>query len=108
MDAGKVDIKIPADAVPLEAAAAIARRLDASLRREGLGKVASFGEVTYEPFTPECPEHGRRWNAVTLNLSRPMTLRRAAELFLAAGVPHASHVTYTEQMHMCGVTLGSL
>jgi hypothetical protein len=107
MDAGKVDIKIPAGAVPFEALAAIARRLDASLRREGLGQVASFGEVTYEPFTPECPEHGRRWNAVTLDLSRPMTLHRAAELFVAAGVPRSAHVTYTEQMHMCGVSLGA-
>ena len=108
MDAGKVDIMIPVDAVPFDAIAAIARKLDVGLRREGLGELLSFGEVTHEPFTPDCLEHGRRWSRITLNMGRSVTLRRAVQLFVAAGVPHASHVTYTEQMHMCGVTLGPL
>ena len=106
MDSGKVAIKIPVDAMPLEAVGAVADKLAVALRRAGLGDVVSYAAVIYEPFTPDSPEYGRRWNEIILNLDTAMELRRAASLFLAAGAPFSSHITYTDQMRMCGESLG--
>ena len=66
MDSGKVEIKIPADIMTIDAVGAVAGKLGVALRRQGLGGVVSYAEVTYEPFTPESPLHGRKWNQITL------------------------------------------
>lgn len=106
MDAGKVEIKIPADVMPLSAVGAVADKLGVALRRAGLGEVVSYAAVAYEPFTPESSQYGRKWNEIILDLAKVMELRQAADLFLAAGAPFSSHVIYTDQMRMCGESLG--
>ena len=106
MDSGKVEIKIPADIMTIDAVGAVAGKLGVALRRQGLGGVVSYAEVTCEPFTPESPLHGRKCNQITLNLDTAMEFRLAADFFIAAGAPFSSHVTYTDQMRMCGESLG--
>jgi hypothetical protein len=106
MDPGKVFIDIPADVMALGTVSTVADKLGAALRGAYLGHVVSYAKLTYEPFTPESPEHGREWHQIILELNKAVELRRAADLFLAAGAPPTSHITYGEQMRMCGVTLG--
>jgi hypothetical protein len=106
MDPGKVLIDIPADVMTLETVGTVADKLGAALRGAYLGHVVSYAKLTYEPFTPESPEYGRDWYQITLELKKAVELRRASDLFLAAGAPPTSHITYGDQMRMCGVTLG--
>ena len=106
MDSGKVMVMIPADLMTLEAAGAVADKLRVALRRSSLGDVVSHSELTYEPFTPDSPEFGRRWHQIILNLDTALELRRAASLLMAAGAPISAHIMYTDQMRLCGETLG--
>jgi hypothetical protein len=106
MDSGKVTVKIPADLMTLEAVGAVADKLRVALRRSGLGDVVSRHELAYEPFAPDTPEFGRRWHEIVLNLERALDSRRVAGLLLAAGAPRSAHITYTDQMRMCGDSLG--
>jgi len=106
MDSGKVEVKIPADVMSLDAVGTVADKLDATLRRQGLGNVVAYCGVEYEPFTPESPLYGLKWNQITLNLDTAMEFRLAADLFMTAGAPLSSHVLYTDQMRMYGESLG--
>ena len=42
MDSGKVEIKIPADIMTIDAVGAVAGKLGVALRRQGLGGVVSY------------------------------------------------------------------
>lgn len=106
MDSGKVTVKVPAGLMTLEAVGAVADRIRVALRRAGLGDVVSCRELTYEPFTPDTPQFGRKWHEIVLNLDRSLDSRRVADLLLAAGTPPSAHITYTDQMRLCGDSLG--
>ena len=106
MDSGKVTVKIPADLMTLEAVDAVADRIRIALRRAGLGDVIACRELTYEPFTPDTPEFGRKWHQIDLDLDRTLDSRRVVELLLAAGTPPSAHITYTDRMRLCGDSLG--
>lgn len=106
MDSGKVTVKIPADLMSLEAVGAVADRIRVALRRAGLGDVVSCYELTYEPFTPDTPQFGRKWHQIDLDLDRTLHSRRLVDLLLAAGTPPSAHITYTDRMRICGDSLG--
>jgi hypothetical protein len=106
MDSGKVFVDIPADVMALDAVGNIADKLGVALGGAFLGRVVSYAKLTYDPHTPESPEHGREWHRIILDLDKGLELRRAADLFLAAGAPPSSHITYGDQMRICGVSLG--
>lgn len=106
MDAGKVTVMVPADLMTLEAVGVVAAEAGAALRRSGLGEVVSCYELTFEPFTPDTPEFGRKWHQIVLELHRAPEPRRLADLLLAAGTPPSAHVTYTDRMRLCGDSLG--
>jgi hypothetical protein len=106
MDLGKVSIKIPADAMPFGDAELVADAIAAALSKGYLGEVLSVAKLRYEPFTPDIPEHGRTWNQVDIMLDKVISLSRLKELLLASGVPDSAHLTYADQMRMCGESLG--
>ena len=108
MDSGRVIIIIPADGMALDAVCAIANKLDFALRLEDLGHIVSCSELTFEPFTPESSQFGRKGHQITLTLDTPLEFRRASNLFLAAGALFSSHITYTDQMRMCGGPLSRI
>lgn len=108
MDSGKTTVKISTDVLPVEAIVAVADQISVALQRARLGTVVPHAEVAYEPFTPACPEFGRRWHEIVLDLEIDVASQRVVALLVAAGVPLSSHITYTDRMQVCGGTLGRL
>lgn len=108
MDSGKVTVKIPAESMPFEATGAVAARIGVALQRAGLGRVVSHSVLMYEPFTSDSPDFGRRWYEIILHLDVALLPRRLAGLLVAAGAPSSSHVAFTDQMRMCGESLGRI
>lgn len=105
MDLGKVTIKIPTDVMQFGDVELLADSIATALSQGSYGEVLAVANLRYEPFTPDQPEFGRRWNEITISLDRVMTLIELKELLVSAGAPGAAFLTYTEQMRMCGESL---
>lgn len=105
MDLGKVTIKIPADVMQFGDVELLADAIMVALSHGTYGEVLAVAKLRYEPFTPETPEFGRRWNEITICLDRLISLSKLKELLVSAGAPGSSHLTYTDQMRMCGESL---
>lgn len=106
MDLGKVSIKISADVMPFGDVELVADAIAAALNKDYLGEVLAVAKLRYEPFTPDTPEFGRTWNQIDIMLDKVIGLGRLKELLFASGVPDSAHLTYADQMRMCGGSLG--
>lgn len=106
MDLGKVAIMIPADLMSFADVEQVADAIAAAMDKGGLGEVLHVAKLRYEPFDRTSPHFGRTWNEVAISLDRVIGLDRLKALLLACRVPGSAHVTYTDQMRMCGASLG--
>ena len=105
MDLGKATIMIPADVMQFGDVELLADSIAAVLSQGAYGDVLAVSKLRYEPFTPHVPEFGRTWNEITINLDRVISLDKLKELLIAAGAPSSAHLTYSDQMRMCGESL---
>lgn len=105
MDLGKATIMIPADIMQFGDVELLADSIAAALGQGAYGEILTVAKLRHEPFTPHVPEFGRTWNQITINLDRVIGLDRLKELLIAAGVPSSAHLTYSNQMRMCGEPL---
>lgn len=105
MDLGKATIMIPTDVMQFGEVELLADSIAAGLRKDAYGEVLAVAKLRYEPFTPHVHEFGWIWNEITINLDKVIGLDELKELLTAAGVPNSAHLTYSDQMRMCGESL---